>query len=95
MIPFKAPTEDILFSLEHVARASQLGDWDLETTREVLEHFSSLAEDVIAPLNVLGDQQGARFENGTVRLPDGFADAYSQLIEGGWQGLGAPEEFGG
>ena len=95
MIPFSAPTDDILFSLTHVARADRLQDWDAETARDVLGHFAGLAEGVIAPLNAVGDAQGAQLENGRVRMPDGFGDAYRQLTDGGWQGLTAPEEFGG
>lgn len=95
MIPFSALTDDILFSLTHVARADRLDDWDGEMARDVLCHFAGLAEGVIAPLNSSGDTQGARLENGRVRMPDGFGDAYQQLTDGGWQGLTAPKEFGG
>lgn len=95
MIPFKAPVDDILFSLVHVAEAPRLADWDEETTSVILEHFGQFAEGVIAPLNAVGDAQGAQLENGCVRMPDGFHDAYRQLAEGGWQGLTAPEVHGG
>lgn len=95
MIPFSAPTEDILFSLNHIALADRLEDWDPETSAEILGHFAHFAEGVIAPLNGVGDHIGAQLENGRVRMPDGFADAFAQLAEGGWQGLTAPERFGG
>lgn len=95
MNPFKAPTDDILFSLTAIAGANDLDQWDEELTGEILGHFSSFAEGVLAPLNEAGDLQGCRLENGTVKMPDGFRDAYAELAEGGWQGLTAPEEFGG
>ena len=95
MIPFQAPIDDILFTLVHVADAPRLDDWDDETTAAILEHFGQFAEGVIAPLNATGDAQGARLENGRVRMPEGFHDAYRQLTEGGWQGLTAPEDHGG
>ncbi|MBF9030019.1 acyl-CoA dehydrogenase [Rhodobacterales bacterium HKCCE3408] len=95
MTDFAAPLDDILFSLRHVAGAGRVPDWDDETAEEVLGHFASFAEGVLAPLNAVGDRQGARLENGRVRMPDGFAQAYRQLADGGWQGLTAPEEFGG
>lgn len=95
MTPFAAPVEDILFSLEHVANATRLPDWDRETTAEVLGHFSQLAEGAIAPLNASGDAIGASLENGRVRMPPGFDAAYRQLASGGWQGLTAPETYGG
>lgn len=95
MTAFHAPVDDILFSLAHVAGAETLPDWDAELAREIVGHFASFAEDRIAPLDATGDAQGCRLENGRVRMPDGFADLYRELAEQGWQGLTAPEEFGG
>ena len=48
-----------------------------------------------APLNRIGDVEGAKLENGVVRLPDGFARAYRAYVEQGWNTIAAPEEFGG
>jgi alkylation response protein AidB-like acyl-CoA dehydrogenase len=95
MIPFQAPTNDILFSLRHVAAADRLAGWDDETTTDVLSHFAQFAEAVIAPLNAGGDREGARLDGGRVLMPTGFSSAFDQLAEGGWQGLTAPEEHGG
>lgn len=95
MTPFKAPVGDILFSLAHVARADRTSGWDGEAAGDILGHFGAFAEGVIAPLNAVGDAQGARFENGRVRMPDGFQDAYKRLAEDGWQGLTVPETYGG
>ena len=95
MTHFAAPTDDILFSLVHVADAARVPGWDADLAGEVLVHFGRFAEEVIAPLNAKGDVQGARLENGRVRMPDGFREAYAQLAADGWQGLTAPEAFGG
>ncbi len=95
MTPFKAPTDDILFSLNSVAGASSYPQWDADLTTEVLKHFASFAEDIIAPLDELGDAQGCKLTDGQVTMPDGFSHAYTLLAEGGWQGLTAPEAFGG
>ena len=95
MKPFEAPLDDILFSLDHVAGAGALADWDGALAGEILGHFAAFAEGVIAPLDEPGDAQGCRLENGAVKMPDGFAAAYAELAEGGWQGLTAPETFGG
>ena len=89
MIPFVAPCDDILFSLRHVAGMED------DLARDVLGHFAQFAEEVLAPLNAVGDAQGARLLEGRVRMPDGFAAAYRALADGGWQGLRAPEAFGG
>ena len=95
MIPFSAPVDEILFSVQHIAKAGRLHDWDAGTAAEILGHFAGLAEGVIAPLNAVGDRVGAQLVQGRVRMPDGFAAAYAQLAEGGWQGLTAPEAYGG
>src|SRR5204863_7352242 len=52
-------------------------------------------EQVLQPLNQSGDAEGCHFENGVVRTPKGFREAYSAFTEAGWSGLGAPAEFGG
>ena len=95
MTSFKAPVDDILFSLVHIAGADAVEGWDTETASDILGHFGSFAEGVIAPLNATGDTQGARLENGRVVMPDGFKEAFRQLAEDGWQGLTAPEQYGG
>lgn len=95
MTPFKAPVDDILFSLNRVAGADGLPDWDADLAGEIISHFAAFAEGEIAPLDESGDAQGARLEDGRVKMPDGFGTAYQALAEGGWQGLTAPEEFGG
>lgn len=95
MIPFKSPNSDILWSLTHVAGAADLDHFDADMTSEILSHFASFAEGVLAPIDAQGDAQGCRLENGKVQMPDGYVDAFAQLAEGGWQGLTAPEDFGG
>jgi len=95
MKPFEAPIDDILFSLDEIAGAKRIADWDADFAREIGGHFAAFAEGEIAPLDEPGDIQGARLENGRVRLPDGFVDAYKAYVEQGWPGLTAPEEFGG
>ncbi|EPX85452.1 acyl-CoA dehydrogenase family protein [Salipiger mucosus] len=95
MTAFHAPVDDILFSLRHVAGADRLPDWDDDLAAEIITHFAAFAEGRIAPLDAPGDAQGCRFENGRVRMPDGFPALYAELAEGGWQGLSAPEAHGG
>lgn len=95
MRPFNAPTNDILFSLQHVARAHEIPTWDYDLTREITEHFAQFAEGVIAPTDEEGDKIGCRLEDGRVKLPKGFHDAFGQIVEAGWQGLTAPEAYGG
>ncbi|WP_095587426.1 acyl-CoA dehydrogenase family protein [Actibacterium ureilyticum] len=95
MTDFHAPTDDILFSLRHVARADRLPDWDDELAAAIIGAFAEFAEGRIAPLDAVGDAQGCRLDGGRVRMPDGFADLFHELAAQGWQGLTAPEEHGG
>lgn len=95
MKPFQAPLEDILFSLNHVAGANTLPDWDAEIASEIGGHFASFAEGEIAPLDEPGDVQGCRLTDGRVSMPDGFAAVYRAYAEQGWPSLTAPEAYGG
>ena len=95
MIPFAAPTEDILFSMRAVAGAADLPEWDDNLAQDIVTAFARFAEAEIAPLNASGDRAGCVLQNGRVRMPDGFAAAYRNLAAMGWQGLTAPEAFGG
>jgi hypothetical protein len=61
MKPFKAPLEDILFSLR-VAGAEEISDYDADFAREIGQHFAAFAEGEIAPLDEVGDVQGCRLE---------------------------------
>ncbi len=95
MKPFAAPVDDILFSLNEVANAASLPSWDGDLCAEILGHFSAFAESEIAPLDETGDAQGCRLESGCVYMPQGFVETFSALAADGWQGLTAPEAFGG
>lgn len=95
MKPFKAPVDDILFSLKQVAGAQRIPGWDTGLAAEIIGHFADFAENEIAPLDEIGDRQGCRLIDGRVHMPDGFKEVYSAYVEQGWPGLTAPEAFGG
>ncbi len=98
---YTAPIKDMRFVLEQVAGLSQLstlpglGNAEPETAAAVLEEAAKFAAGVLSPINRIGDQQGSRVENGTVRTADGFAEAYKQFAEAGWNGMPFAEEIGG
>jgi len=98
---YHAPVKDMLFCMEELAGLEQLSrlpglaDAGLETARAVLEECARFNEGVIAPLNAEGDRRPSRYEQGQVLTTPGFADAFSQFAEGGWQGLSHPTDFGG
>ncbi|MDC0634490.1 acyl-CoA dehydrogenase C-terminal domain-containing protein, partial [Planktomarina sp.] len=70
-------------------------DLDHAFTAAILEESGKLANEVMAPLNVVGDREGCHLENGVVRTPDGFKEAFEQFKAGGWAGIDMPEKYGG
>ena len=61
----------------------------------VLEEGGKLCEEVLFPLNRSGDEEGCTFENGVVRTPKGFSEAYKLFREGGWTSLACDPDYGG
>ncbi len=101
MTPFAAPVRDIRFVLEELLEYGSLSlpgfeEATPDLVEAVLEEAAKLAGEVWAPLNASGDHQGcARRDDGSVTLPDGFAEAYRAYAEGGWNGIGVAESQGG
>ena len=101
MPSYTAPIEDIRFLLHDVLKADKLStlpgyeDMSLELIDTVLEEAAKLAENELFPLNQVGDKEGCTYENGVVRTPTGFKEAYNQFREGGWIGLSADPDYGG
>jgi len=98
---YQAPVEEIAFTLKHVAGMREaiseglLGDLNEDLVDAILAEAGRFTTEEVAPLADIGDRQGARLEGGEVRLPDGWRDLYRNWIAGGWNGLTAPEAFGG
>ncbi len=101
MIPYSGPVKDMNFVLQDMGLLTQLqalpgcDEVGSELVDQILEEAHKMAHGVIAPLNWAGDQQGSKVENGVVRTPDGFAEAYQQYVEGGWNSIPFDPEFGG
>ncbi|MFB2604473.1 acyl-CoA dehydrogenase family protein, partial [Rhizobium phaseoli] len=98
---YKAPVEEIAFTLKHVAGMSEVmssglfGELGDDLVDAILSEAGRFATEEVAPLSDIGDRQGARLVDGEVRLPDGWRDIYRNWIAGGWNGLTAPQAFGG
>ncbi|MFD0909270.1 acyl-CoA dehydrogenase C-terminal domain-containing protein [Ruegeria arenilitoris] len=97
---YNAPTKDTQFVLHDVLKISAsdipgYNELEPEFTGAVLEEAGKVAVNLLHPLNVVGDTEGCRLENGVVYTPTGFKDAFEQVKEGGWTGLDMPEEYGG
>ncbi|MCG7628550.1 acyl-CoA dehydrogenase C-terminal domain-containing protein [Epibacterium sp. MM17-32] len=100
MPSYTAPTKDTQFVLHDVLNIKDAGipgydELEPDFTGAVLEEAGKIARDVLHPLNVVGDTEGCRLENGVVYTPTGFKAAFEQVKEGGWPGLDMPEQYGG
>ncbi|MGF7170414.1 alkylation response protein AidB-like acyl-CoA dehydrogenase [Sphingobium xanthum] len=101
MADYRAPIGEQLFVLETVADLTALSglpgfeDATPEMTGHILAESARLAEQGFAPLNAIGDREGARFADGKVTLPNGFAEVYADYAAAGWNGLSAGLEGGG
>ncbi|MEM9717326.1 MAG: acyl-CoA dehydrogenase family protein, partial [Pseudomonadota bacterium] len=100
MPQYYAPVKDMQFVLQDVLKASDQSiegydDLTSDMTSAILEEAGKLATDVMAPINASGDQEGCTLENGVVRPPKGFKEAFDQMREGGWTALDCDPEYGG
>ncbi len=100
MPSYTAPTKDMSFLLHEVLKVEDSGIPGYEElapdfTGAVLEEAGKIASQVLAPLNVVGDKEGCKLENGVVRVPTGFQDAFNQVRDGGWTGIDCDPEYGG
>lgn len=102
MAMYKAPLRDMQFVLNEVFEAEKV--WssmpategiDLDTVNAILEGGAKIAENELFPINLSGDAEGVKFENGKVTTPTGFKEAWNTLSEGGWLGLGGNPEYDG
>src|SRR6056300_40187 len=95
-----APTKDMQYVLNDVLDVKNssipgYADLDADSLSAILEEAGKITSQVLAPLNAVGDQEGCHFENGVIRTPAGFKDAFEQVKEGGWTGIDCDPEFGG
>jgi len=101
MASYHAPLDDIRFVLFDYLAIDQcptlpgFADMSRETVDDILKGAAAIAERVLHPLNRTGDEEGCVLENGVVRTPTGFGDAYRSFCDGGWNRLSMPESYGG
>lgn len=102
MHTYKAPIRDVLFCFDelfdypaHYASLPLGAAVNPDDVRVIMEEVARFAEAVLAPLCLSGDAQGAHCEDGRIKSPAGFAEAYRRYVEAGWPRLGNPESQGG
>jgi acyl-CoA dehydrogenase len=102
MPSYKAPLEDVSFLLNDVFQIDRynnlpgFSDASADVREAILAEAAKLSEEVLQPLNRIGDIEGCtRHDDGRVTTPKGFKAAYKQLGEGGWLGLSMPTDYGG
>ena len=98
---YRAPLATIIHTLNHIAGMSRSIEEDRfpelsgDLVSAVLEEAGRFAAEEIAPLREVGDRKGAVMTDGAVTMPPGWKDLYRRWIDGGWNALSGPEEFGG
>jgi len=101
MPDYKAPLRDIKFVMDELLNSQQhyvdLGAEDAtpDMIDAIIGEGAKFCEEVLAPLNVVGDQEGCTWSEDGVKTPTGFKEAYQQFVDGGWPSMNAPVEHGG
>jgi 3-(methylsulfanyl)propanoyl-CoA dehydrogenase len=98
---YHAPLKDLRFVLHELLRVEQLAalpryaEFSAELADSILEEAARFGEQVLAPINALGDTQGAQYRDGHVEMPAEFRQAYAAFVAAGWPQLSAPTARGG
>ena len=100
-VAYKAPVKDIVFGYEVIDsynilnKISAFSDFSADVVVPTMEECAKFSEEVLAPINAIGDQRGATIDNGVVTMPEEFVDAYKKFSDAGWASISLPEEIGG
>ncbi len=103
MTTYRAPLRDMQFVMKdllnyekHYQSLPACDEVNQELIDAILGEASKFSEEVIAPLNAVGDEAGCELlDDGEVRTPPGFKEAYQQYVDGGWPSLDQPSRYGG
>ena len=100
-MPYRAPVEEYQFIFEHVVGFDQVTETDRfaeasgDVAAAIVTEAGRMCEDVLSPLQRVGDLNPAHLENGVVRTPPGFDEGYGAIADGGWVSISADPEYGG
>jgi len=101
MATYRAPVDDMMFLFEklrdnsHYNSLEKYKEVNPNLAKDILEQAAKLTENLILPLAKAGDETPAKLENGVVRTPPGYKEAYKKFIDDGWVSLSCDTEFGG
>jgi alkylation response protein AidB-like acyl-CoA dehydrogenase len=100
MPQYTAPVKDFTFLMNHYLNLSQYSHLDgfgeaTELAGPLMDEGAKFCEQVLFPLNMSGDEQGLKYEDGNITLPDGFKEAYDQYVEAGWPSFTCSPDYGG
>jgi len=101
MATYRAPIDDMMFLFEklrdnsHYNALEKYKEVNPDLAKDILEQAAKLTENLILPLAKAGDETPAKLENGVVRTPPGYKEAYKKFIEDGWVSLSCDPEYGG
>ena len=101
MATYKAPLREMRFVLHEMLGVGELAklpgyeDASPDIIDAILEEAAKICENELQPLNLSGDQEGCTYENGVVRTPKGFKEAYDTFTESGWTALSCDPKYGG
>ena len=100
MINYEPPLDEFKFLLHDYLKVSEqdipgFNELTPEFTSEILAMGAKIAKEVMLPLNRSGDLEGCKFENGLVRTPSGFIEAFDEIKKGGWPSLDCDPLYGG
>ena len=101
MPTYTAPVRDMQFLLHDVLQIEKysnlpgFADASEDVVNAILEEGAKITQEVLQPLNIVGDQEGCTLKDGEVITPTGFKDAYKQFVDGGWPSLAADPDYGG
>ena len=100
---YQAPVKEMMFLMHHLAGVDQIShlpyfkeaQLDTDTVAAILQESAKFAQEVLDPLNWVGDQQPSQLLAGQVKTSPGFKAAFEQYVAAGWQGITHPVIYGG
>ena len=101
MPTYTAPLEDMMFLYEKLRNNKNYNEIEkykeitTELVKDVLQEAAKINQNIILPLAKIGDENPTILENGVVRTPPGYKEAYKKFIEDGWQSLSCDPKYGG